>query len=136
MLYLDTSALAKQYVTEPESASIHPLLKANRGFVFTSIVAYAELLSLLARASREKRMTPTWYAVRKRAFLADWKQLHVVQVSQDLLGPAGRLIERHGLRGFDAIHLCSALWLGEPLFGCFDGRLSQAATAEGLSVVP
>lgn len=136
MLYLDTSALAKLYVTEPDSPPVHSLLESNRGVIFTSLVAYAEMLSVLARAARQKRLTQRQYVTGKRVFLADWKQLHIVELSQELLGPADRLIERYSLRGFDAVHLCSALWIGRPSFGCFDGRLCQAAKAEGLAVVP
>jgi len=136
MLYLDTSALAKLYVTEPDSPPVDALLEKHRGVVFTSLVAYAETLSVLARAAREKRLTRGRYVTEKSAFLADWKELHIVGLSEELLGPADRLIERYGLRGFDAVHLCSALWMGRPSFGCFDARLRQAAGEEGLPVVP
>lgn len=54
---------------------------------------------------------------------------------------AGDLAEVHGLRGFDSIHLASALWLKEktstPLnFAVFDQRLRAAAERAGLAVVP
>lgn len=54
---------------------------------------------------------------------------------------AGDLAEVYGLRGFDAIHLASALWLKEktstPLhFAVFDQRLRAAAERTGLVVVP
>jgi len=59
----------------------------------------------------------------------------VVELTAEVLLKAARLIERHGLRALDAIHLCSALWIGEPAFACFDDRLRNAAAAEGLAVV-
>jgi hypothetical protein len=34
------------------------------------------------------------------------------------------------------VHLCAALWIGRPLFACFDTRLRAAAEAEGLTPVP
>jgi hypothetical protein len=40
------------------------------------------------------------------------------------------------LRGSDAVQLCSALWIGRPLFASFDTRLRQAAEAEGLTALP
>ena len=86
MLYLDTSALARLYVTEPGSPPMHSLVEANRGAVFTSLVSYVEKLSVLARAAREKRLTPGRYAIEKWAFLTDWKELHIVAVSQEMLG--------------------------------------------------
>ena len=52
---------------------------------------------------------------------------------------AGDLAERRALRGFDAIHLASALEVEEltsavPSFCCFDDRLREAAAAEGLPI--
>jgi hypothetical protein len=51
---------------------------------------------------------------------------------------AGDLAERRSLRGFDAIHLASALELervtgSEAMFLCFDERPSVAAAAGGLA---
>lgn len=50
---------------------------------------------------------------------------------------AGDLAEKHGLRGFDAIHLSSALRLKEEVsedvvFSCSDHILRKAAHQEGL----
>ena len=53
MLYLDTSALAKLYVREPETSEVRRLVGANSGLVFTSIVTYAEMLAVLARCRKE-----------------------------------------------------------------------------------
>ena len=51
---------------------------------------------------------------------------------------AGRIAERLALRGFDAIHLASALEFGRllgasPRFLAFDARLAGAAATEGLA---
>ena len=50
------------------------------------------------------------------------------------------LIERHPLRGFDAIHLATAKVVHDSLqenfiFLCFDQRLANAAHEEGLNIV-
>ena len=50
---------------------------------------------------------------------------------------AGDLAEKHGLRGFDAIHLTSAVTLREKLvspviFSCYDVRLQIASLREKL----
>jgi uncharacterized protein len=55
----------------------------------------------------------------------------------DLAHSAGDLAEKHLLRGFDAVHLASAVILREELtepirFLAFDDRLMTAAAAEGL----
>ncbi len=62
----------------------------------------------------------------------------VVELSAKVARRAGELAERHALRGLDAIHLASALEIEEltglvPGFCCFDNRLREATSAEGLS---
>jgi predicted nucleic acid-binding protein len=61
----------------------------------------------------------------------------VVELSAKVAKRAGDLAERRPLRGFDAIHLASALEVEEltgvvPDFLCFDERLREAASAEKL----
>lgn len=53
---------------------------------------------------------------------------------------AGELAEIHGLRGFDAIHLASALWLRDKAeqefgFAAFEQRLCEEAARAGLAVL-
>ena len=136
MLYLDTSALAKLYIIEPEGLGIQAILKTNEPWLFTSIVTYAETLATRARSMREERIARQSYQRQKKAFLSDWNALHVVALTPAVLSSAEQLTDRHGLRGFDAIHLCSALWIGRPSFACFDERLRRAAAGEGLTVIP
>jgi predicted nucleic acid-binding protein len=136
MLYLDTSALAKLYFQEPETSEVRRLVEADSGLVFTSIATYAEMLAVLARCRKERRIAEGAYRSAKRGFLADWRALHVVGMDQRVLAPAEKLIETYGLRGFDAVHLCAALWIGRPLFACFDARLRAAAQSAGLTPVP
>ena len=62
----------------------------------------------------------------------------VVELSAKVAKRAGELAERRGLRGFDAIHLASALEVEEltglmPDFYCYDVRLREAASDEGLA---
>ncbi len=132
MLYLDSSALAKLYLVEPESRSVEKMLHDNSPWIATSRVTYAEMFSVLARCQRDRRITPASYQTQKKSFLSEWNTFHIVELTAAVLSDAGRQIERHALRGFDAIHLCSALWIGQPLFACFDDRLRNAAVAEGL----
>ncbi len=136
MLYLDTSALAKLYVTEQESAVLQSLVTEHQADLGTSVVTYAEMLSLLARCRRENRLTLSEHRLQRRAFQANWKSLHVVELTTEVLLPAERLVELYNLRGYDAVQLCSAFWIGRPLFACLDERLRLAARKEGLSVAP
>ena len=136
MLYLDTSALAKLYVWEAGTADVQALVAQNAGRLFTSVATFAEVFSVLTRCLRERRFSRSSYRAQRRSFLADWSGLHVVELTTPVLSPADRLIQRHGLRGLDAIQLCSALWIGRPRFVCFDLRLRLAAQREGLPAAP
>ncbi len=136
MLYLDTSALVKLYLIEAEGEGIASTVEADGHWLFTSIVTYAETVATLARALREKRVSRANYNRQMQVFQSDWDSMHVVKLTPAVLARARSLIERHRLRGFDAIHLCSALWIGSPDFACFDTRLRDAAAAEGLTVLP
>jgi predicted nucleic acid-binding protein len=69
----------------------------------------------------------------------DWGNYFIVEVSESVAKLGGELTDKHPLRGFDALHLASALFLKSRthekiLFFCFDERLKSAAEAEGLSV--
>lgn len=61
----------------------------------------------------------------------------MVQAHECITVPAGELAYLHGLSGLDAIQLASAVALGPALvFAAWDGRLRNAALAEGLAVAP
>ena len=51
MLYLDSSALAKLYLDEPESRAVSELVKNHEPGLFTSRLTYTELISVLSRGS-------------------------------------------------------------------------------------
>jgi uncharacterized protein len=136
MLYVDSTVLVKRYVQELESPAADALLRLREQSLFTSMITKAEVLSALVRASRDRRLGTHGYGAAKTAFLEDWEGFRRVDVTANVLLPVERLVERHGLRGFDAAHLCTALFVGAPDFACFDSRLRAAAAAEGLRVLP
>jgi uncharacterized protein len=137
--YLDTSALVKLYVREPGSRDVARVV-AEAGLAATSRVAYPEARAAFARRKREGAFRAA--ALRRIVGDLDRDLAHyvVVELTAELASTAGELAERHALRGFDAIHLASALWLRESAgdfgaFAAYDARLVAAATAEGFAVV-
>ena len=137
-LYLDTSGLVKLYAHEPESFAVRRQVAASQ-HIAISRVGYAEARAALARRSREGTTRPSQLRRAVARLDADWRALVVVEVDAALVAAAGELAERRALRGFDAIHLASALRFGGALsapvtFLAFDAHLSQAARAEGLTV--
>jgi len=138
ILYLDTSALVKLYVEEEGSATVQVAVSGSEETV-TSFVAYAEARAALARARRQRVLTPQAYQRAVDALEVDWSTFSVVSVSESLARRAGGLAEKHSLRGFDPIHLASALaavgGAHSAAFACFDAQLSKAARREGLRAV-
>ena len=64
-----------------------------------------------------------------------------IQVTDELNEIIDRVIGNYPLRGFDAIHLASAILVNQALpedllFACFDRRLSMAAMEEGFETFP
>lgn len=138
ILYLDTSALVKLYVREKGSAAVVRRL-GMADAVSTSMVAWAETRAAFARLLRERPASRKRHRQRVERFTRDWGHYAVVELSAAVAHHAGDLAEQHGLRGFDAIHLASALWLkstyaGDLSFMAFDARLAAAAAAAGLTI--
>jgi len=136
ILYVDTSALVKLYVPEPESGAVQALMGSAQ-VAAVSLIAFAEARAAFARKRRERAVNPKDYRRIVREFDDDWDHYFVVDVTEPLVKRAAQLADKHGLRGYDAIQLSSAIVLrdqsGEAVsFCCFDGRLLRASRREGL----
>ncbi len=140
ILYLDTSALVKRYFREPFSHDVISRWKAAEQIV-TSSVAYAETMACIYRKKREASLEDKLIAEITGLFHRDWTSFIRVEVSDELNRYIDRVVKRYPLRGFDAIHLASAMVIQERIpenfmFTCFDDRLAQAAKSEGLDTFP
>ncbi len=136
ILYLDTSSLVKLYVEEEGSTDVASAVK-NASAAATSIIAYAESTAAFARRFREGSLVKRDYKALLRAFENDWANYVHVKVSEEIVRLAGALAEKHGLRGFDAIHLSSAIMLKKSktpvTFMCYDDKLQKASIRERLA---
>ena len=136
ILYLDTSALVKRYFQEDFTEKVVSKWK-NAQAIATSAVAYAETMSAIYRKKRETGLGDATIMKLVQAFQAEWNGLVRVQVSDELNSYVDAAFQEHVLRGFDAIHLASALVIHEQFsedffFACFDERLNSAARKAGL----
>ncbi|NNM96200.1 MAG: type II toxin-antitoxin system VapC family toxin [Candidatus Dormibacteraeota bacterium] len=122
--YLDSSALIKLVVAEPQTQALRRYL-AQRKRRITSGLARTEVQRAAARVS------PAHLGLARR-LLAD---LEVIELDRVLLDQAGGLSPAE-LRSLDAIHLAAALCLGDELadFVTYDLRQAEAASQWGLAV--
>lgn len=137
ILYLDTSALVKLYVEEIHTDDVRRWVDEAE-IIATCRVAYPEAVSALNRRLRAGDISKNAYGTAIRALRQDWSRLAIVDFREI---DAGRLAEKYGLRGFDAIHLSSALVLSsapagpDVWFSSFDSALNRAVAGERLPVL-
>ena len=139
-IYLDTSALVKLYIDEDGSDIVND--STDRAtIVSTSRIAYAEALSAFVRCKDEKVLSKKNYDKCITCFKFNWEMYFVIEASEKVIKIAGDLIEKHSIRGFDSIHLASAMVLRKEInqstdFICWDNRLLEAAKKEGFKTCP
>lgn len=139
-VYFDTSALVKRYVNEAGSEDVANLLKAAE-YQAVSIVMEAELPAALACAVRIGAITERDGQEALKAWEEDSEELLWIQLPQTLAKHAGQLAWQDGLRGYDAMHLATAVWWQTNLeqdlvVATYDRELWRAAKQHGLSVFP
>ena len=143
--YLDTSALVKRYTREQGSAWVLRLMARQAGHdLYTVRLTGPETIAALMRKIRTGEVTAADAGRSRRAFRRHWqRRLLIVEVAEATAERAMDLAERHGLRGYDAVHLAAALVVAEarqPLglptltFVSADAVQRQAAVAESLLV--
>lgn len=130
-LYVDSSALVKRYVDEPDSARCERLLLADPVWItgrHTSVEVRRNLSRLLAGDA---------LASARQAFAADWRRMQVVELDELTCEIAADVAEATGARSLDALHLgaMSRVGKGSVSLLTFDVRQAQAARALGLTVV-
>lgn len=138
ILYCDTSALIKRYVAEEKAEGVNELWD-NASVITTSVVAFAEMMAVFNRKLREGVLLVEEYKETVKEFKSDYRHLLLVPVNEDLNISIEGLLKKHSLRGFDAVHLASAMIFMQSndtdlVFACFDHALNQAAHKEGLFV--
>ena len=152
MLYLDSSALIKRYQNEQGTEALNARLRQEaRGLrsVFTSLLTYSEIHAAFARRAREKLLSAEEAAAVQDEFDGDWVlSIGPIELGTDVLVFVRDLVREFPLRGADAIHLASALWLrdmarlgmkvdqytGPLVFVSSDKQLAKAAAKSHLEV--
>jgi uncharacterized protein len=137
IVYFDASAFVKLLVEEAGSDLAASLWDGCDAAV-ASRLAYPEVCAALAAAGRNHDLDQRDVDEAGRAWDGYWAATRPVELTASVEQTAGRLARQHGLRGADAVHLASALALGEPdlIVAVWDRRLHEAAEAVGARVAP
>jgi predicted nucleic acid-binding protein len=124
-VYMDASALVKLVLDEPGHVDLRAYLGQRRSRA-TSVISTVEVPRAVARA----------IGVEAAALAPHLHGAIVLHLGADVAAAAARL-GPVTLRSLDAIHLASALELGDDLddFVTYDRRLADAARSLGLRVI-
>ncbi len=125
-LYLDSSALLKRYIAEPDSAGYESLLGSDDRWL-TCRVTWVEVWRNLGR-----RLLGTDAPAARKAFQLDWRSIAVVEVDAMLAETAGRIADITGSRSLDALHLAAVDRVGPSGVSIVTADLRQAQAARSL----
>ncbi len=130
-LYVDTSALLKRYLAEPDSAAAEAYLLADTDW-FTGRHTYVETRRNLRRAVDDAGLAQV-----RALFDSDWRRMNVIELDETTCRLAADIAELTGTRSLDALHLGAASRLGPALltFVTFDIKQAQAARQLHFQVV-
>ena len=137
LVYFDSSAFVKLVVEEPGS-DLAAEVWDGADAVLSSRLAYPEVRAALAAAGRNHDLDEVGLEAAEQAWEQFWAATRPVDLTVAVEQRAGRLAGTHGLRGADAVHLASALAIGdaELVVAVWDRRLHGGALAVGLAVAP
>ena len=139
IVYFDTSALFKLFVTEAGSAEVQAV-RRQAGMAAAVLVSYAEVQAAFARRIREQPSIAASLRLDQKDFVADWANWAVIGLDQSLMQQAAHLADAFALRGYDSIQLAAAAYTQKQsqttiTFACFDERLNKAAALMGMTAV-
>ena len=143
--FFDTSALVKAYVPEIGTVWVRSLLDPDASNdIFIVRITSVEMTSAIVRRQRSGSLTSDSEAITLSEFRAQLaSDLFVAEITDTIVSQAIQLVERHGLRAYDALQLSAAVdlrrraatfGLQPPVFVSADNELNAAALSEGLLV--
>lgn len=127
-IYVDTSAVLKRYVEEPDSARADELLAADPTLV-TARHTVVEVRRNLGRLLDGAALTAA-----RDAFRRDLRALAIIELDERTCEVAATIAEQTGLRTLDALHLGAARRLGDVQLVTFDVRQAVVARQLGMRV--
>ena len=140
ILYLDTSALVKRHIQEMGTNDVISWMRAAQT-IGMSVITRAEAAAAFAGMVRMSVIDKLTAESLLSEFRQHWPQYIRLRVTEITIARADAMAWEMGLRGYDAVHLASAMmWqeaLQEPVtMVTYDRQLWEAAAQIGLRVLP
>lgn len=137
LVYFDPSASVKLLAEEAGSDLAAELWDGCDAAV-ASRLAYPEVRAALGAAARNHDLGEPELDDAEQAWEDYWAATRPVELTAAVERHAGHLARVHALRGADAVHLASALAIGDPdlVVAVWDRRLHAGARAAGMRVAP
>ncbi|HMD45265.1 MAG TPA: type II toxin-antitoxin system VapC family toxin [Acidimicrobiales bacterium] len=137
LVYFDSSAFVKLLVEEAGSVLAAELWDGCDAAV-SSRLAYPEVRAALASAARNHDLDVGDLESAESSWEEYWASTRPVELTKAVERHAGQLASNHALRGADAVHLASALAIGDPglIVAVWDRQLHSGARAALLGVAP
>jgi predicted nucleic acid-binding protein len=132
--YVDTSAFIKLVILEPGTPRVVTAWK-GADLLVAGRLMYAEARAALAAAGRQRRLRVADIPQAKRDLDQFWNDLDIWEVVKPIVEHAGDLAEQHALRGYDAVHLATAMASGVDVLVTADADLLRVGSACGLSIL-
>ncbi|HVF80004.1 MAG TPA: type II toxin-antitoxin system VapC family toxin [Solirubrobacteraceae bacterium] len=123
---------------EEEGSQLADELWARSSQRVASRLVYAEARAALAAAHRGGRIDQNSLRAAVGNLEAACGAMLLIGVDWPLAQHAGELAERHALRGYDAVHLATALATSAPDLALvtWDRDLASAALELGITIIP
>lgn len=136
-VYFETSAFFKLVVDEEGSTEAVELWEAAHRVVASRLM-YPEARTALAAAARAGRVTSSELRLVRSRLESRWNQVEIIEIDDEIARSSGDLAEAHALRGYDSVHLASAVALADEtsVLATWDLDLRKAALDAGLQVAP
>lgn len=140
ILYIDSSALVKRYVREPESVEVLQAIEQAES-IGTAVITRAEIAATFAKTVRMGLLSRDHAHTELQTFRTHWNDLVRIELTESLIARADTLAWQHGLRGYDAVQLAAALIWHETLetavtFATYDKNLWTIARQVGMEPFP
>jgi predicted nucleic acid-binding protein len=130
-LYIDSSAILKLYLDEPETGDCESIVASDPDWQ-SARLSRVEVRRILSRSLRGRE-----YSTARRRFDGDWARTQIVELDRVTCDLAAQIAESTGIRTLDSLHLAAAQRVADKdlRFLTYDRRQARAARGLGFDVV-